>query len=184
MDTITMWSYDGWKDPHITAIFICCIVIGCAMNFSIATITVGMLAFNDVAPTGLFIGGVVVNTVGSVTYCVVKYHEMKKKSSYQDLEEAGKDAETTPPPEDRPAPPESYEAAPTSGEAWPGGPGAHPQVMTDQDVLEMQREHLQKETCASSQPVSDSYLGVWRSVRHLQFMKKELLVHNMEQQSP
>lgn len=211
MDTITMWSYEGWKDPRITAIFVCCILIGCAMNFttlhctyinsavttsfvgvvkSIATITVGMLAFNDVAPTGLFIGGVVVNTVGSITYCVVKYHEMKKKSSYEDLEEAGKDGappgepygDAPPPPEDGPSSPDVLALA--NGDVWTADPGANAQIMTEQEVLEMQREHLQKENSASAPSVSESYLGVWRSIRHLQFLKKEPLVHNMEQQSP
>lgn len=218
MDTITMWSYEGWKDPHITAIFLCCILIGCAMNFttlhctyinsavttsfvgvvkSIATITVGMLAFNDVAPTGLFIGGVVVNTVGSITYCVVKYHEMKKKSSYEDLEEAGKDTappgepykEKPPPPEDGASPPDGRsgqrkEVGLANGDVWTGEPGANAPIMTEQEVLEMQREHLQKENSAPTQSVSESYLGVWRSIRHLQFLKKEPLIHNMEQQSP
>ncbi|XP_003971463.2 LOW QUALITY PROTEIN: solute carrier family 35 member D3 [Takifugu rubripes] len=220
MDTITMWSYEGWKDPHITVIFVCCILIGCAMNFttlhctyinsavttsfvgvvkSIATITVGMLAFNDVAPTGLFIGGVVVNTVGSITYCVVKYHEMKKKSLYEDLEEVGKDGalpgepytEKPPLPQDGPSPGKSGElsadrepdGAP-DGDVWTGDPGVSSQVMTEQEVLEMQREHLQKENCTSAQSASDSYVGVWRSIRHLQFLKKEPLIDNMEQQSP
>lgn len=212
MDTITMWSYEGWKDPHITAIFLCCILIGCAMNFttlhctyinsavttsfvgvvkSIATITVGMLAFNDVAPTGLFIGGVVVNTVGSITYCVVKYHEMKKKSLYEDLEEAGKDA--APPGElyreDGPSSPdgssaERKEAVLANGDVWTGEPGANSQIMTEEEILEMQREHLQKENSAPTQSASDSYLGVWRSIRRLLFLKKEPLIHNMEQQSP
>lgn len=220
MDTITMWSYDGWKDPHITAIFVCCILIGCAMNFttlhctyinsavttsfvgvvkSIATITVGMLAFNDVAPTGLFIGGVVVNTVGSITYCVVKYHEMKKKSLYEDLEEVGKDGalpgepytEKPPLPEDGPSPGKSGELSAdgnqtvlADGDVWTGDHGVNSQVMTEQEVLEMKREHLQKENCTSAQSASDSYVGVWRSIRHLQFLKKEPLIHNMEQQSP
>lgn len=216
MDTITMWSYDGWKDPHITAIFICCILIGCAMNFttlhctyinsavttsfvgvvkSIATITVGMLAFNDVAPTGLFIGGVAVNTVGSITYCVVKYHEMKKKSLYEDLEVAGKDGappgepyrEKPPLPDDGPSPPDrsgefdadGNEAVLANRDVWTGDSGVNSQVMTEQEVLEMQREHLQRE-----KSVSDSYVGVWRSIRHLQFLKKEPLMDNMEQQSP
>ncbi|KAM9703356.1 solute carrier family 35 member D3 [Menidia menidia] len=107
-EAIGVWSYEGWRQPAIAAIFPLCVVIGCAMNFttlqctyinsavttsfvgvvkSVATITVGMLAFEDVAPTRLFVGGVVVNTVGSITYCVVKYQETKRKSSYQDLEE-------------------------------------------------------------------------------------------------
>uniref|UniRef100_A0A3Q3FSQ5 Solute carrier family 35 member D3 n=1 Tax=Labrus bergylta TaxID=56723 RepID=A0A3Q3FSQ5_9LABR len=202
MDTINMWTYEGWKDPNITVIFVFCIFIGCAMNFttlhctyinsavttsfvgvvkSIATITVGMLAFSDVAPTGLFIGGVVVNTVGSITYCVVKYFETKKKSLYEDLEGSGKDVLTSDVKE---------EEAPTglaNGEVWKGDKeaGVTSRVMTDEEALEMQREHIQKENPTSSnQSASDSYVGVWRSIRNLQFMKKDPLIDNMEQQSP
>lgn len=226
MDTINMWSYEGWKDPHITGIFISCVLIGCAMNFttlhctyinsavttsfvgvvkSIATITVGMLAFNDVAPTGLFIGGVVVNTVGSITYCVVKYYEMKKKSLYEDLEEAGKDGGLPGEPYQEKPPLNGDGQAPGSGsdpgnpeegvpggevtglangDLWTVGGGVNSQVMTEKEVLEMQREHLQREAAASGQSASDSYVGVWRSIRHLQFMKKDPLIKNMEQQSP
>ncbi|XP_078146177.1 solute carrier family 35 member D3 isoform X2 [Centroberyx gerrardi] len=229
MDAINMWSYEGWHNPNITGIFVVCIAIGCAMNFttlhctyinsavttsfvgvvkSIATITVGMLAFNDVEPTRLFIGGVVVNTVGSITYCVVKYFETKKKSMYQDLEEAGKDGSL---------PGEPYREKPPLNGAGPGGDaavqsesgrperegapgeggggegeggggggggGANPKFMTDKEAVEMQREHLHRESAPSGQAVSDSYVGVWRSVRHLQFMKKDTLLDNMEQQSP
>ncbi|KAJ4920348.1 hypothetical protein JOQ06_000038 [Pogonophryne albipinna] len=204
LDTVNMWSYEGWKDPHITVIFFCCVFIGCLMNFttlhctyinsavttsfvgvvkSIATITVGMLAFTDVAPSRLFIGGVAVNTVGSITYCVVKYFETKKMSLYEDLEEAGKDGAL---------PREPHQEKP----ALNGEPGSNPgQTDVDGDVdwsredgemLEMQREHLHKENAAPNPgpSVSDSYLGVWRSIRHLQFMKKEPLIDNMEQQSP
>ncbi|XP_022062256.1 solute carrier family 35 member D3 [Acanthochromis polyacanthus] len=238
MDAVNMWSYEGWNDPHITVIFVFCIFIGCAMNFttlhctyinsavttsfvgvvkSIATITVGMLAFTDVAPTGLFIGGVVVNTVGSITYCVVKYFETKKKSLYEDLEEAGKDGtlpgepyqEKPPLNGTGPAPgfdpgqseiegvlssdgkEETATAHLTNGEVWAGDGGqtdgeggVNSRVMTEQEVLEMQREHLHKESTAPGQSLSDSYVGVWRSIRHLQFMKKEPLIDNMEQQSP
>ncbi|XP_029966395.1 solute carrier family 35 member D3 [Salarias fasciatus] len=237
LDAVHMWSYEGWKDPHITVIFVLCIFIGCAMNFttlhctyinsavttsfvgvvkSIATITVGMLAFSDVAPTGLFIGGVVVNTVGSITYCVVKYFETKKKSAYEDLEEAGKDGGLPGEPY-REKPPlngngpgndsglsenegrsaeetgEDLEASQlTNGGLWTGDGGqgdaeggVNPRVMTEKEVMEMQREHLHKEGGApSGQSASDSYLGVWRSIRHLQFMKKDPLIDNMEQQSP
>ncbi|XP_042359693.1 solute carrier family 35 member D3 [Plectropomus leopardus] len=235
LDTINMWSYEGWKDPHITVIFVFCIFIGCAMNFttlhctyinsavttsfvgvvkSIATITVGMLAFSDVAPTGLFIGGVVVNTVGSITYCVVKYYETKKKSLYEDLEEGGKDG--APPGEpyrekpalngdglstgdvSDPGQPEMEgvlgsgrredvaSADLANGEAWTGqGDGdVNSRVMTEKEALEMQREHFHRENAAPAQSVSDSYVGVWRSIRHLQFMKKDPLIENMEQQSP
>ncbi|KAI4794263.1 hypothetical protein KUCAC02_032166, partial [Chaenocephalus aceratus] len=194
LDTVNMWSYEGWKDPHITVIFFCCVFIGCLMNFttlhctyinsaSIATITVGMLAFTDVAPSRLFIGGVVVNTVGSITYCVVKYFERKKMSLYEDLEEAGKDGAL---------PGEPHQENP----ALNGDPGSNPGQTEvdgvligrgeDGEMLEMQREHLHKENAAPNPgpSVSDSYLGVWRSIRHLQFMKKEPLIDNMEQQSP
>ncbi|XP_074472758.1 solute carrier family 35 member D3 [Sebastes fasciatus] len=238
MDTIHMWSYDGWKDPHITVIFLCCVFIGCAMNFttlhctyinsavttsfvgvvkSIATITVGMLAFSNVAPTRLFIGGVVVNTVGSIIYCVVKYFETKRKSMYEDLEEAGKDGASPGEPHaekpslngDGPAAgaldlsdpgqiegvlssDRKEEVAPAglaNGEVWTGDGaqgdgGANSRVMTEQEALEMQREHLNRENAAPGQSASDSYVGVWRSIRHLQFMKKEPLIDNMEQQSP
>ncbi|XP_026197658.1 solute carrier family 35 member D3 [Anabas testudineus] len=237
MDAINMWSYEGWKDPHITVIFLFCIFIGCAMNFttlhctyinsavttsfvgvvkSIATITVGMLAFSDVAPTRLFIGGVVVNTVGSITYCVVKYFETKKKSSYEDLEEAGKDG-TLPgePYEEKPSlngdgpttgtgsdtqKPKlegelssegQEEAGLANGQLWTGDAGqgtgeagVNSSVMTEKEVMEMQREHLHRENTTSGQSLSDSYVGVWRSIRHLQFMKKDPLIENMEQQSP
>ncbi|XP_034383115.1 solute carrier family 35 member D3 [Cyclopterus lumpus] len=218
MDTINMWSYEGWQDPHITVIFVFCIFIGCAMNFttlhctyinsavttsfvgvvkSIATITVGMLAFSDVSPTRLFIGGVAVNTVGSVTYCIVKYFETRRKSLYEDLEEAGKDGEKPALNGDAPADgagsdpghaePEgvSKEAA-ANGEAWTGagGAGGDSRVMTEKEALEMQREHLHRENAAPAQSLSDSYVGVWRSIRHLQFTKKDPLIDNMEQQSP
>lgn len=234
-----MWSYEGWNNPYITSIFTLCIFIGCAMNFttlhctyinsavttsfvgvvkSIATITVGMLAFSDVAPTKLFIGGVVVNTVGSITYCVVKYFETKRKSSYEDLEESGKDStlpgepyQEKPPlnnfgPADGtgsdPGQPEKEvtlsnecnEEAPAglaNGELRTGDGGQgydegsmNTSVMTENELLEMQREHLNKENTSSNQSASDSYLGVWRSIRNLQFMKKDPLIDNMEQQSP
>lgn len=235
MDTINMWSYEGWNNPPITTIFVLCIFIGCAMNFttlhctyinsavttsfvgvvkSIATITVGMLAFSDVAPTGLFIGGVVVNTIGSITYCVVKYFETKKKSLYEDLEDSGKDGGPPgepygeKPPLNGDGPVDgagsdqgnqemegvlscdgNVEAAPTglaNGEVWTGDSeaGVTSRVMTDKEALEMQREHIQKENTTTGQSVSDSYVGVWRSIRHLQFMKKDPLIDNMEQQSP
>lgn len=230
MDALNMWSYEGWKEPQITVIFILCIFIGCAMNFttlhctyinsavttsfvgvvkSIATITVGMLAFEDVSPTRLFIGGVVVNTVGSVTYCVVKYFETKKKSLYEDLEKDGSQPEdpyrerpplngTGPNAGPHPGPPEPTGEASggvleenmphlANGEAWVGdADGLKSGVMSEKEVLEMQREHLHKETSSSSPApsVSDSFVGVWRSIRQLQFTKKENLIDNMEVQSP
>ncbi|KAF7669565.1 hypothetical protein LDENG_00173760 [Lucifuga dentata] len=240
MDAINMWSYEGWQIPQITGIFTLCIFIGCAMNFttlhctyinsavttsfvgvvkSIATITVGMVAFNDVEPTGLFIGGVVVNTIGSIIYCIVKYFETKKKSLYEDLEESGKDGSlpgepyTEKPPLNGSGPPAGNEVGPNcgqledgvfrqdgkeektglvNGEVWAGdgrlGQGEesslNSHVITEKEALEMQREHLHRENTSSNQSASDSYVGVWRSIRHLQFMKKDPLIDNMEQQSP
>ncbi|XP_029902387.1 solute carrier family 35 member D3 isoform X2 [Myripristis murdjan] len=210
MDAVNMWSYEGWQNPQITGIFVLCVFIGCAMNFttlhctyinsavttsfvgvvkSIATITVGMVAFNDVQPTNLFIAGVVVNTVGSITYCTVKYFETRKKSLYQDLEEAGKD-------ESQPGEPEVEGESGGDGEEAHAGlangklrtgveeQGVDSKFMTETEVLEMQREHLNKGSSAPGQSLSDSYVGVWRSVRNLQFMKKDTLIDNMEQQSP
>ncbi|XP_028460467.1 solute carrier family 35 member D3 [Perca flavescens] len=235
LDAVNMWSYEGWQNPYITVVFTICVFIGCAMNFttlhctyinsavttsfvgvvkSIATITVGMLAFSDVAPTHLFIGGVVVNTVGSITYCVVKYFETKKKSLYEDLEEAAKDGalagephtEKPPPDGDGPAAgigsdPERPEIEGVLISDWKedvangevrtgdvaqgdGEAGVNSCVMTEDEVREMQREHLNKENAANAKSVSDSYVGVWRSIRNLQFMKKDPLIENMEQQSP
>ncbi|XP_012729824.2 solute carrier family 35 member D3 [Fundulus heteroclitus] len=232
MDALNMWSYEGWKEPQITVIFILCIFIGCAMNFttlhctyinsavttsfvgvvkSIATITVGMLAFEDVAPTGLFIGGVVVNTVGSITYCVVKYFETKRKSLYEDLEKDASqpgDPYTQKPPLDHgdPAagpdpgwseagevlsgdgetgePPHLSNGALTVGETAQGEGGLKSVVMSEKDVVEMQREHLQKENASAGHSATDNFVGVWRSIRNLQFTKKENLIDNMELQSP
>lgn len=236
MDAFNMWSYEGWKEPQITIIFLFCIFIGCAMNFttlhctyinsavttsfvgvvkSIATITVGMLAFKDVSPTRLFIGGVVVNTIGSIIYCVVKYYETKKKSLYEDLEKTDQDASQ--PEEDpyREKPPVNG-AGPTAGSdpgqpepreelrgdqkeepashlangelclgaSGPGDGGLKSGVMTETEALAMQREHLHRESTSSSQSISDSFVGVCRSFRHLHFKKEENLIDNMEVQSP
>ncbi|XP_034017812.1 solute carrier family 35 member D3 [Thalassophryne amazonica] len=221
MDAINMWTYDGWQDARIMSIFIFCIIIGCAMNFttlhctyinsavttsfvgvvkSIATITVGMLAFSDVAPTGLFIGGVVVNTIGSITYCVVKYFETKKKTMYEDLEEGGKDSALSGEPGQEKPPLNGVGPDPgqlekhgeetladvSNEELWAGvgEGGVSSRVMTEKEALEMQREHLYCESAPSGQSLSENYVGVWRSIRHLQFLKKEPLIDNMEQQSP
>ncbi|KAM3842444.1 solute carrier family 35 member D3-like, partial [Diretmus argenteus] len=238
MDAVKMWTYAGWQNPTITGIFSLCIVMGCAMNFttlhctyinsavttsfvgvvkSIVTITVGMFAFNDVVPTQLFVAGVVVNTVGSITYCIVKYVEAKKKSMYEDMDESGLD-DSLPgkPPVNSAVPgdadgdgvvskfgqPESKglvggdeEMLQANGALWTGDGdvelggeggegGVNLPVMTEQDAVEMQREHLQRGSTSSSQSLSDRYTGVWRSVRHLQFTKKEPLLENMQQQSP
>nr|XP_057936548.1 solute carrier family 35 member D3 [Doryrhamphus excisus] len=216
MDAVNMWSYGGWSDPRVATIFFFSVLIGCAMNFttyhctyinsavttsfvgvvkSIATITVGMLAFNDVAPTAMFVGGVIVNTVGSITYCVVKFFETKKKSSYEDLEDGEKDA-APPPGEPYQETPERHaeESAPDDRKPENEGPplngglevtlgGGAGGVMTDEEAVEMQREHLHKEGATPGRPASD-HVGVWRSVRSLHFFKKDPLIANMEQQSP
>ncbi|KAM6964882.1 solute carrier family 35 member D3 [Aplochiton taeniatus] len=237
MDAVHMWSYAGWANPYISGIFSFCIAIGCAMNFttlhctyinsavttsfvgvvkSVATITVGMVAFTDVAPTQLFIAGVVVNTAGSVIYCLVKYYDTRRKSLYQDLEQAGQDSSLPGEPHRDRSPldgdggggagggAETKEAEGGGGagggetQQAEGGGATDPSladgrageggVMTDQEVLEMQREHLHRETAqpsGSSRPsLPDSCTNVLRSVRNLQFTKKETLLDNMEQQSP
>ncbi|XP_032440830.1 solute carrier family 35 member D3 [Xiphophorus hellerii] len=227
MDALNMWSYAGWEEPQITVIFILCIFIGCAMNFttlhctyinsavttsfvgvvkSIATITVGMLAFKDVAPTRLFIGGVVVNTIGSITYCVVKYFETQKKSLYEDLEKDAAqpgDPYTEKPPLNgegsatgpEPGPSESGDGkedeAPQlsngalSVEGSAGGDGdLKSVVMTEKEALEMQREHLHQENAAAGRSATQNLVGALRSIRSLQLTKKENLIDNIELQSP
>lgn len=216
-DAVDMWSYSGWKNPSITGIFVTCIVIGCAMNFttlhctyinsavttsfvgvvkSIATITVGMLAFSDVAPTHLFIAGVVVNTVGSITYCVVKYCETKKKVNYQDMDEAAKQDELPGQPYTGPTRPDGDAEAGANlanGTLETGAVARSEQAPfpalehTDQERIEMQKQaYFQEggEPVAQPQSLSDSYLGVWRSVRTLKYVKKDTLIDNMEVQSP
>ncbi|XP_057679518.1 solute carrier family 35 member D3 [Corythoichthys intestinalis] len=204
-DAVYMWSYPGWSDIRVASLFLCSVVLGCAMNFttfhctylnsavttsfvgvvkSVVTITVGMLAFDDVAPTALFVGGVVVNTVGSVTYCVVKYFEIKKRSSYDRLEGGAKDA--APSGESR-----ALDAL-TSGEPRPvdapaenaddvGGTPAF--TVTNENVAEKQKERP-REDAAPLGRASGDFLGVWRSVRQLCSAKGDPLIHNMEQPSP
>ncbi|XP_007544282.1 solute carrier family 35 member D3 [Poecilia formosa] len=227
MDALNMWTYEGWKEPQITVIFILCIFIGCAMNFttlhctyinsavttsfvgvvkSIATITVGMLAFKDVAPTRLFIGGVVVNTIGSITYCVVKYFETQKKSLYEDLEKDAAqpgDSYTAKPPLNgeesaagpEPGPSESGDrkedeapqlsnGALSVGGSAEGDGGLKSVVMTEKEALEMQREHLHQENAASGRSATQNLVGALRSIRSLQLTKKENLIDNIELQSP
>ncbi|XP_036405072.1 solute carrier family 35 member D3 [Megalops cyprinoides] len=210
MDFIDVWSYPGWTNPFVPCIFVTCILIGCAMNFttlhctyinsavttsfvgvvkSIATITVGMLAFEDVKPTRLFVAGVVVNTVGSVTYCVVKYFETKKKSKYQDLEEASKD-------EELPGQPYTEEKKPNGDlEIMPNGDvvaPVEPHHCNDSTVqeggsvepTELQTHGNPPQNGANNLSLSDSYVGVWRSIRNMKFLKKDTLIDNMEVQSP
>ena len=74
-----------------------------------------------------------------------------------------------------------------SGVGYSGGV-ALPE-MTEAEITEMQREHLQKERPVSSsapgQILGDSCAGVMRSVKQMQFLRKEPgLIDNMEQQSP
>ncbi|TNN29571.1 Solute carrier family 35 member D3 [Liparis tanakae] len=211
MDAVSMWSYAGWREPGVSALFSVCVLLGCCMNFttlhctyinsavttsfvgvvkSIATITVGVLAFSDVAPTRLFLGGVAVNTVGSVTYCAVKYYETRRKSLYEDLEEEGGGAGGGgggEPASGGPGPAADGEAWTGDGEAWTGDGAAGGGVMTEEEALEMQREHLHggrrpapPARPAPPRPLSD----VWRSIRNLQPPKGETLVDHMEQQSP
>ncbi|KAL6486625.1 hypothetical protein MHYP_G00060170 [Metynnis hypsauchen] len=207
-DAIDMWTYEGWKNPFITGIFCSCIFIGCAMNFttlhctyinsavttsfvgvvkSIATITVGMLAFSDVEPTKLFVAGVVVNTVGSITYCVVKYYETKKKLNYQDMDNAAKDDE--PPGEPYIDPPpkadgelESFANGSLSG-AFSGNTLSPVRDSKEAEFIELERPAF-LENEPTNQSLTDNYVGVWRSVRTLKFLKKDTLLDNMEVQSP
>ncbi|XP_067239273.1 solute carrier family 35 member D3 [Chanodichthys erythropterus] len=214
MDAIEMWTYEGWKNPYITGIFCICILIGCAMNFttlhctyinsavttsfvgvvkSIATITVGMLAFSDVMPTRLFVAGVVVNTVGSVTYCAVKYHEAKKKLTYQDMDESTKNEELPGEPYVEPAKPDGdTETVPNDLENVPNGSlmasadGYEQGPIRENKVaesIELERPGIPSED-PTRQSLSDSYVGVWRSIRTLKFLKKDPLLDNMEVQSP
>ncbi|KAF5894918.1 solute carrier family 35 member D3-like [Clarias magur] len=209
MDAIDMWTYEGWNNPYITGIFCVCIVIGCAMNFttlhctyinsavttsfvgvvkSIATITVGMLAFADVAPTKLFIAGVVVNTIGSITYCVVKYYETQKKVSYQDMDEAAKDKE--PPGEPYVEPPikpdGDVESVPNGGLTESLEDSGLGRVYDNKvaESIELQTSAQANEDQPENQNLSDNFVGVWRSVRTLKFLKKDTLLDNMEVQSP
>ncbi|KAL7888504.1 hypothetical protein AOLI_G00034780 [Acnodon oligacanthus] len=207
-DAIDMWTYEGWKNPFITGIFCSCIFIGCAMNFttlhctyinsavttsfvgvvkSIATITVGMLAFSDVEPTKLFVAGVVVNTIGSITYCVVKYYETKKKLNYQDMDTEAKDDE--PPGEPYIDPPpkadgelESFANGSLSG-AFSGNCLSPVRDSKVAESIELERPAF-LENEPTNQSLTDNYVGVWRSVRTLKFLKKDPLLDNMEVQSP
>ncbi|XP_075056775.1 solute carrier family 35 member D3 [Mixophyes fleayi] len=213
MDMINTWSFPGWKDPTMVCTFIACTVIGCAMNFttlhctyinsavttsfvgvvkSIATITVGMLAFNDVEPTSLFIAGVVVNTFGSIIYCVAKFFETRRQINYEDLEkEAIRDEKETqceqPPPfvmeeilqenniEGQPEEKPATENAGNSEERESGS-----------TVASVLKSHSPTKTSEEDNRSSlkDAYLGVWRMVRGTRFLKKDYLIENEELPSP
>ncbi|KAA0708394.1 Solute carrier family 35 member D3 [Triplophysa tibetana] len=214
MDAIDMWTYEGWKNPFITGIFCSSILIGCAMNFttlhctyinsavttsfvgvvkSIATITVGMLAFNDVMPTKLFVVGVVVNTAGSITYCVVKYFETQKKLTYQDMDEAKDEGQPGEPYVEPTKPDGDMETLPNGQDSIPNGSLMMSADGEDQgpvrenkvaESIELERPTVTSDSEPTRQSLSESYLGVWRSVRALKFLKKDTLIDNMEVQSP
>ncbi|XP_062981777.1 solute carrier family 35 member D3 [Elgaria multicarinata webbii] len=216
MDAINVWSFPGWKDPIMTCIFIACVLIGCAMNFttlhctyinsavttsfvgvvkSIATITVGMVAFSDVEPTKLFIAGVVVNTVGSVIYCVAKYIETRKQSNYEDLEkESGEEEEEKKKDCDGGQPPFVMEEM--FKETEPGDTMIEePAIGSSQQSMEEKDSSMGEANAAvipeggsteglAKSSLKDAYLGVWRLVRGANYMKKDYLVENEELPSP
>ncbi|XP_032876342.1 solute carrier family 35 member D3 [Amblyraja radiata] len=177
MDVIHVWSYPGWQDPAVGCTFASCILIGCLMNFttlhctyinsavttsfvgvvkSIATITVGMLAFKEVEPTSLFIAGVVVNTVGSVTYCAAKYFDTRQQAKYDDLEELIK----------------GDEVVETASPA-----GAAQEFELQGDAETEPRENGSESTEAPGHQrdqLTENYVGVWRLLRHLRVFKKDL----------
>ncbi|GCB82179.1 hypothetical protein scyTo_0022626 [Scyliorhinus torazame] len=176
LDAIHIWTYPGWQDAAVGCTFASCILLGCLMNFttlhctyinsavttsfvgvvkSIVTITVGMLAFKDMEPTTLFIAGVVVNTVGSSTYCIVKYFETRQQAKYEDLEEL-------------------------CGESPPSGsPTPTPQL----DGQQPRAQALQNGSvpampaAADSTKLTEDYIGVWRLLKHLRFFRKEPPIH-------
>ncbi|KAM6083980.1 solute carrier family 35 member D3 [Theristicus caerulescens] len=214
MDSINVWSFPGWKDPAMVCIFIACILISCAMNFttlhctyinsavttsfvgvvkSIATITVGMVAFNDVEPTKLFIAGVVVNTLGSVIYCVAKYIETRRQSNYEDLEkEAGEEEGKR----------QAGDQALFAMEAISQEKGAEEAVVEgsatgDRQSGEEEKDATEKPAkgpavqgrATGTQEVNrsslkDAYLGVWRLVRGATYIKKDYLIENEELPNP
>ncbi|TRZ16632.1 hypothetical protein HGM15179_010458 [Zosterops borbonicus] len=214
MDSINVWSFPGWKDPAMVCIFIACVLISCAMNFttlhctyinsavttsfvgvvkSIATITVGMVAFNDVEPTKLFIAGVVVNTLGSVIYCVAKYVETKRQSNYEDLEKEAREEEGK-----RQAGDQALFAMDTISQ----GKGAEEAVVEGSSTGQRQSEEEEKDVTEKSakalavqgkstitqevnrSSLKEAYLGVWRLVRGANYIKKDYLIENEELPNP
>ncbi|XP_062952210.1 solute carrier family 35 member D3 [Cynocephalus volans] len=206
-DSIHAWAFPGWKDPAMVCIFVACILIGCAMNFttlhctyinsavttsfvgvvkSIATITVGMVAFSDVEPTSLFIAGVVVNTLGSIIYCVAKFVETKKRSNYEDLE-------AQPSGDQLPFVMEELPGEGGNGRSA-GGQGAGGSAQ--QRGQEARGSPRGVPLGAGSSQISDScgeggtrslkeaYLEVWRLVRGTKYMRKDYLIENEELPSP
>lgn len=214
-DAIHVWAFPGWKDPTMVCIFVACVLIGCAMNFttlhctyinsavttsfvgvvkSIATITVGMVAFSDVAPTSLFIAGVVVNTLGSIIYCVAKFLETRKQSHYEDLETQQPQGEEAQPGGDQlPFVMEELleeevaggaeggkvagGSAQHRGQGVRGSPGGVPLAAGTWQIADSPEE-------ASRRSLKDAYLVVWRLVRGTKYMKKDYLIENEELPSP
>ncbi|XP_077632224.1 solute carrier family 35 member D3 [Crocuta crocuta] len=213
-DSIHAWTFPGWKDPTMVCIFVACILIGCAMNFttlhctyinsavttsfvgvvkSIATITVGMVAFSDVEPTSLFIAGVVVNTLGSIIYCVAKFLETRKQSNYEDLETLPGGEEAQPSGDQLPFVMEELPAEDgnggsgggkaaggstlKSGPEARGSPGGVPLVARSSQITHSPEE-------VSKRSLKDAYLEVWRLVRGTKYMKKDYLIENEELPSP
>ncbi|XP_048345810.1 solute carrier family 35 member D3 [Sphaerodactylus townsendi] len=213
LDAINVWSFPGWKDPTMACTFIACVFIGCAMNFttlhctyinsavttsfvgvlkSIATITVGMVAFNDVQPTKLFIAGVVVNTMGSIIYCVAKYIETRKQSNYEDLEKEAREQEKkecdgSEPPFVMEEIPKETEPGDMTGEES-ANESSQPSIEEKNGIMGMTNiptipEGTSSEGLAKSS-LKDAYLGVWRLVRGANYMKKDYLIENEELASP
>ncbi|NWH60235.1 S35D3 protein, partial [Geococcyx californianus] len=214
MDSINVWSFPGWKDPAMVCIFIACVLISCAMNFttlhctyinsavttsfvgvvkSIATITVGMVAFNDVEPTKLFIAGVVVNTLGSVIYCVAKYFETRRQSNYEDLEQEAREEEGKR---------QAGDQALFAMEAISQEKGAEEAAVEGSGTSDSQSGKEEKDSTekpakgpavqgktTSTQELNksslkDAYLGVWRLVRGANYVKKDYLIENEELPNP
>lgn len=212
-DSIHAWTFPGWKDPAMVSIFVACILIGCAMNFttlhctyinsavttsfvgvvkSIATITVGMVAFSDVEPTSLFIAGVVVNTLGSIIYCVAKFLETRKQSNYEDLESQAEGEERQPSgdqlpfvmeelPESGNSEPESAEGA--GGSVQQGGQESRSSTRGISLVARSSRAEGHSDE-VGRRSLKDTYLEVWRLVRGTKYMKKDYLMENEALPSP
>ncbi|XP_060096035.1 solute carrier family 35 member D3 [Heteronotia binoei] len=213
LDAINVWSFPGWKDPIMACTFIACVFIGCAMNFttlhctyinsavttsfvgvlkSIATITVGMVAFSDVQPTKLFIAGVVVNTMGSIIYCVAKYFETRKQSNYEDLEKEAREQEKkecdgAQPPFVMEEMTKETELGDTTVEES-ANESSQPNIKEKNGIMGAANvptipEGTSSEGLAKSS-LKDAYLGVWRLVRGANYMKKDYLIENEELPSP
>ncbi|KAF1563550.1 UNVERIFIED_CONTAM: Solute carrier family 35 member D3, partial [Eudyptes pachyrhynchus] len=214
MDSINVWSFPGWKDPAMVCIFIACVLISCAMNFttlhctyinsavttsfvgvvkSIATITVGMVAFNDVEPTKLFIAGVVVNTLGSVIYCVAKYIETRRQSNYEDLEKEAREEEGKRQAGDQAL----FAMEAISQEKGAGEAAVEGSATGNSQSGEEERDGTEKPAkgpavqgkATGTQEVNrsslkDAYLGVWRLVRGANYIKKDYLIENEELPNP